>query len=301
MPYLGRNPAISNTVTGDLAVSGSILADGQISAGRINHKLALNGSDAASPQANENDQFLIEDGGSDGSGTNAGDNLLLENATGGQAISGDVIGAGIPVSSIAGAGTSGQFLQSQGTNLPPTFGDVSSGLTKISSQDATGADVEFTSSHFANSTYSGYQFHLHNIATSSDGDRLYVNTSTNGGSSYESTYAWVVSEWNTNTGVNLTKDSNEGSTHLQLGLDSNVGSATNETFSGIFNLFNPGATQYTQMTWHCCYDDDQAGVYFTHTLGCGKRPSAADVDGIKFFFGNDYAGSGKITMYGLQA
>ena len=301
MPYLGRNPAISNTVTGDLAVSGSILADGQISAGRINHKLALNGSDAASPQANENDQFLIEDGGSDGSGTNAGDNLLLENATGGQAISGDVIGAGIPVSSIAGAGTSGQFLQSQGTNLPPTFGDVSSGLTKISSQDATGAAVEFTSSHFANSTYSGYQFHFHNIATSSDGDRLYVNTSTNGGSSYESTYAWVVSEWNTNTGVNLTKDSNESSTHLQLGLDSNVGSATNETFSGIFNLFNPGATQYTQMTWHCCYDDDQAGVYFTHTLGCGKRPSAADVDGIKFFFGNDFAGSGKITMYGLQA
>ena len=301
MPYLGRNPAISNTVTGDLAVSGSILADGQISAGRINHKLALNGSDAASPQANENDQFLIEDGGSDGSGTNAGDNLLLENATGGQAISGDVIGAGIPVSSIAGAGTSGQFLQSQGTNLPPTFGDVSSGLTKISSQDATGAAVEFTSSHFANSTYSGYQFHFHNIATSSDGDRLYVNTSTNGGSTYESTYAWVVSEWNTNTGVNLTKDSNEGSTHLQLGLDSNVGSATNETFSGIFNLFNPGATQYTQMTWHCCYDDDQAGVYFTHTLGCGKRPSAADVDGIKFFFGNDFAGSGKITMYGLQA
>ena len=301
MPYLGRNPAISNTVTGDLAVSGSILADGQISAGRINHKLALNGSDAASPQANENDQFLIEDGGSDGSGTNAGDNLLLENATGGQAISGDVIGAGIPVSSIAGAGTSGQFLQSQGTNLPPTFGDVSSGLTKISSQDATGAAVEFTSSHFANSTYSGYQFHFHNIATSSDGDRLYVNTSTNGGSTYESTYAWVVSEWNTNPGVNLTKDSNEGSTHLQLGLDSNVGSATNETFSGIFNLFNPGATQYTQMTWHCCYDDDQAGVYFTHTLGCGKRPSAADVDGIKFFFGNDFAGSGKITMYGLQA
>ena len=76
MPYLGRNPAISNTVTGDLAVSGSILADGQISAGRINHKLALNGSDAASPQANEKEQFLIEDGGSDCSGTNSGDNVL---------------------------------------------------------------------------------------------------------------------------------------------------------------------------------------------------------------------------------
>ena len=78
MPYLGRAPTVANNVTGDLAVSGSILADGQISGGRINHKLALDGSDASSPQANENDQFLIEDGGSDGSGTNAGDNMLYE-------------------------------------------------------------------------------------------------------------------------------------------------------------------------------------------------------------------------------
>ena len=304
MPYLGREPQgiLANTIEGNLKVTGTISADS------INDKLALNGSDTSSPQSNANDQIVLEAGTLDDATHSsvvpamvATDNLLLEDVTGGQAISGDVIGAGIPVSSIAGAGTSGQFLQSQGTNLPPTFGDVSSGLTKISSQDASGANVQFTSSHFNNSTYSGYQFHFHNIATSSDGDRLYVNTSTDGGSTYESTYAWVVSEWNTNTGVNLTKDSNEGSTHLQLGLDSNVGSATNETFSGIFNLFNPGATQYTQMTWHCCYDDDQAGVYFTHTLGCGKRPSAADVDGIKFFFGIDYAGSGKITMYGLQA
>ena len=85
MPYLGRAPTVANNVTGDLAVSGAILADGQISGDRINHKLALNGSDASSPQANENDQFLIEDGGTDGSGTNAGDNLLLENATPSQA------------------------------------------------------------------------------------------------------------------------------------------------------------------------------------------------------------------------
>ena len=46
MPYLGRAPTVANNVTGDLTVSGSILADGQISGGRINHKLALNGSDA---------------------------------------------------------------------------------------------------------------------------------------------------------------------------------------------------------------------------------------------------------------
>ena len=76
MPYLGRAPTVANNVTGDLAVSGAILADGQISGGRINHKLALYGSDVGG--SNEYDQFIFEDGGTDGSGTNAGDNILYE-------------------------------------------------------------------------------------------------------------------------------------------------------------------------------------------------------------------------------
>tara|TARA_Y100000817_G_scaffold302944_1_gene284400 strand:+ start:394 stop:1344 length:951 start_codon:yes stop_codon:yes gene_type:complete len=181
MPYLGRAPTVANNVTGDLAVSGSILADGQISGGRINHKLALDGSDASSPQANENDQFLIEDGGSDGSGTNAGDNILLENATGGQAISGDIIGEGIPISSIAGAGTSGQFLQSQGTGLSPTFATVS-GTYDLHSQgsfsSATVSEVAFTSL-----THDFYLLHLWNVQISAS-EPLMIAISYDNGSNY---------------------------------------------------------------------------------------------------------------------
>jgi len=140
MPYLGRAPTVANNVTGDLTVSGSILADGQISGGRINHKLALNGSDASSPQANEYDHFIFEDGGTDGSGTNAGDNLLLEDVTPSQ--------LEISVDSIAGAGTSGQFLQSQGTGLSPTFAAVPSAYSIIDSGTVTSTSgttgVEFT-------------------------------------------------------------------------------------------------------------------------------------------------------------
>ena len=64
MPYLGREPGISNDVTGNLKVSGTISAES------INDKMALNGSDTSSPQANANDHFIFEDGGTDGSGTN---------------------------------------------------------------------------------------------------------------------------------------------------------------------------------------------------------------------------------------
>ena len=139
MPYLGRAPTVANNVIGDLTVSGSILADGQISGGRINHKLALNGSDGGG--SNEYDHFIFEDGGTDGSGTNAGANLLLEDVTPSQ--------LEIPVARIAGAGTSGQFLQSQGTGIAPSFAAVTSAFSIIDSGTITSTDgttgIEFTS------------------------------------------------------------------------------------------------------------------------------------------------------------
>ena len=160
MPYLGRNPAISNTVTGDLAVSGSILADGQISAGRINHKLAMNGSDASSPQANENDQFLIEDGGSDGSGTNAGDNILLEDVTPSQ--------VEVSLASISAAGTSGQFLQSQGSLTAPTFATVSQAFQFISKTEIT-SDVSAVVVDVPEDDFTDFVIVLRDIHTKTDG------------------------------------------------------------------------------------------------------------------------------------
>ena len=136
MPYLGRAPTVANNVTGDLAVSGSILADGQISGGRINHKLALDGSDASSPQANEYDHFIFEDGGTDGSGTNAGDNLLLEDITPSQ--------SEVSITSISAGGTSGQFLQSQGSLTAPTFATAALEYVSRASQDEGSVYIEFT-------------------------------------------------------------------------------------------------------------------------------------------------------------
>ena len=103
MPYLGREPQgiLANTIEGNLKVTGTISADS------INDKLALNGSDTSSPQSNANDQIVLEAGTLDDATHSsvvpamvATDNLLLEDVTGGQAISGDVIGAGIDIKSI---------------------------------------------------------------------------------------------------------------------------------------------------------------------------------------------------------
>ena len=80
MPYLGRAPAaigiIANTIAGDLKVAGTISGES------INYKVAM---DTA---AVLDDHFLIEDGGTDGSATNAGDNLLLEDVAADSFLSG---------------------------------------------------------------------------------------------------------------------------------------------------------------------------------------------------------------------
>ena len=73
MPYFGRAPTgtgAANKIEGDLKVTGTISAES------INDKFSLDATDGSA--SNINDHFEIEAGGTDGSGGNAGDNLIDE-------------------------------------------------------------------------------------------------------------------------------------------------------------------------------------------------------------------------------
>ena len=72
MPYLGRAPTGTGSVT---EIIGDLKVTGQLTAGDNLFKMVM---DTA---ANEFDNILIEDGGTDGSGTNAGDDICLEKHT----------------------------------------------------------------------------------------------------------------------------------------------------------------------------------------------------------------------------
>ena len=286
MPYLGREPGVGNNVTGNLKVSGTISAES------INHKLALNGSDTASPQANINDHFIFEDGGTDGSGTNAGDNLLLEDVSPSQ--------AEVSLASIAAGGTSGQVLQSQGSLIAPAFATAaSSDLVKIESTTASGSSVDFGSSHFDNSTYSSYIFKLLNIKPGTDGGQLLCRTNADGGSSYDSSgYDRVIEERNSTGSEN--QNGGDGQSDIRLTADSNWGSASNESLSGTLFLYNPGASEYTQINFTTAYADDQAGTYWSSLHGAGQRTSAAAVNGIQFSPSSGTFSGGTIIMYGMK-
>ena len=72
MPYIGRAPTGTGSVT---EIDGDLKITGQLTANDTLFKMIM---DTA---ANLGDNILIEDGGTDGSGTNAGDDICLEKAT----------------------------------------------------------------------------------------------------------------------------------------------------------------------------------------------------------------------------
>ena len=144
MPYLGRAPTGTGSVTeidGDLTVTGNIKSGGQLTSNDTLFKQIMDGTDGSSTNARDN--IIIEDGGTDGSGTNAGDDICLEKDL-------QVIPAGdiISISGVAGGGKIVQSLYSEyageatlSTTIPldDTIPQVGEG-TELFSQAITASD-----------------------------------------------------------------------------------------------------------------------------------------------------------------
>ena len=295
MPYLGRAPTVANNVTGDLAVSGSILADGQISGGRINHKLALDGSDASSPQANENDQFIFEDGGTDGSGTNAGDNLLLEDVTpsfvGTQTILGENV-TSLPFANInSGTSTSGQLLTSGGVGVAPSFTTVTGGsLVYITSVTISSGVAEFTSL----TTYDTYFFRYEGMIGSASASDI-VTLSDDNASSYESSgYAWSGVSYPSNGSLSNPYHRSDSRIHISY---SYAGSAYR---AGHLYLHRKGKSATGSIVVFQNWGLEDASGYETGRSGGGMLDTGTIVNAIKFGRSSGNYTSGKVYAYGIS-
>jgi hypothetical protein len=80
-----------------------------------------------------------------------------------------------------GAGTSGQFLKTQGTGANPVWGTVSSDLVKLYDQDLSGAST-YTISNVFSSTYNHYEIHIERFTSHSEGGSIYMRLVNNSGS-----------------------------------------------------------------------------------------------------------------------
>ena len=136
------------------------------------------------------------------------------------------------------------------------------------------------------------------VAPATDAVEFHCLTSTNGGSTYDSTIGTY--RWAAIAGTDAAGSSFEGSSSdTKLRVGSNLGNAANETCSGSFTLYNPSAAKYGTATWHNMVVNS-SGVLVTRA-GSGQRLSAADIDAIRFVMSSGNIASGIFTLYRLKA
>lgn len=169
----------------------------------------------------------------------------------------------------------------------------------IQSQTASSsASIDFTSS--IGSTYAHYFIHISALIPATDNVELYLRTSANAGSSWDSgasNYAYrrdfsgtdgVAGTW----GGNLST----GDTKIQLAV--RLGNSTGESLHGIIRFARPDATnEFTLNGEFWGYDSIPATQ---HEYTAGARLTNAAVNGIRLFLSSGNITSGRFTLYGVK-
>ena len=192
-----------------------------------------------------------------------------------------------------GTASSSTFLRGDSAWSAPTGGLVFISNTDISAA----ATYDFES--FTAGSYEHYQFHLQNLIPATDDRLLWVRTSTDGGSSYDSggsDYMWAVS-------CNGALDTDDADAQISLNgdatdIETTVGSASNESgVSGLIQLFGPHTTSYSHIQSTIMYRGAGGNASISH--GGGQRLEAADIDGFRILFESGNIESGTVTAFGI--
>lgn len=192
---------------------------------------------------------------------------------------------------------SGIYLTDAGAGSTLT---VASTMQFISSATASAsASLTFTG---LTSAYSQYVFVLSHMRPATDDVELWIRTSTDGGSTYDSgagTYAWQLT-----TGYSATSVSAYGSaSDTKIGMTSTsatwgTDNAAASAVCGTVRLNNPSAALNCKLSFDTVYGSDAGGNHCV--AGGGRRIAAADVDAIQFLFESGNITSGTIYMYGIK-
>lgn len=190
------------------------------------------------------------------------------------------------------------------TNL--TFSEVGEGggggaVEFISSIDLSNqATADFTG--FNAATYDYYIFALGNVIPATDNVTLLLRTSTNGGSTYDSSganYGWNLVFRDTVVSNNAIETTDSTSDSASIRLTNPVGSGSFEHgVSGEVKIMFPHLTVKTMTVSHLTVQDADSLPSFV--TGGGYRLTSADVDAVRFLFSSGNLESGTITMYGVK-
>jgi len=164
--------------------------------------------------------------------------------------------------------------------------------TQVASASATIDVINLTSEFFL------YKFIWSAVAPATDAQSLWLRTSTNNGTSWDSgasDYAW--SHHFVSMEVTEAHGENGDNFDSELAVSAAMGFATNEDGAFEVTCFNPSGTGYTKFKYEGTSERSD-GVQRFYTGG-GLRLSAAAVNGVRFLFASGNITSGILKVYGI--
>ena len=199
-------------------------------------------------------------------------------------------------------GTSGQVLTSNGAGALPTFQTASPGaIIKISTATASAsATVDFTG---LSSTYREYILEFDSLVPATDDTAIWVRTSTNNGSSYDSAATDYAYTYNGSFTSTSSVAGSSGDTKIVLnGSGAAVGIDVTDTVgraTGYIRISKPSAAQYALIRGQVAYISAATPNAATVYQFAGFRKTAADVDAIRILMSSGNITSGNFTLYGV--
>ena len=201
---------------------------------------------------------------------------------------------GVAELSATGTASSSTFLRGDNAWAAPSAG----AWKLLETETASGsAALDFTA--FNSSLYSSYMFLIENIHPSSDGRDLWIQTSTNAGSSFAtSAYRWVNTENTVNPAITAKGHENDSAIRIMAN-DNTMGNAADEGVSGTVMLYAPEnsalVTMFTSnIIVHTSGDNAES---FT---GGGMTAPSLGVDGVRFLLDDgSNMDTGVIRMLGM--
>jgi hypothetical protein len=286
----GDTSASDNAAIGYTSAEGLILT-GQ---GSTNDVTIKNDADA--------DVITIATGGTDvaiaGGLTLGTDLAVAHGGTGASTFTSNnvLLGNGTSAFQTVAPSTSGNVLTSNGSTWTSAAG-ASGGLVFLQGVTASNdATVNITTG--MDSTYETYLLLLNNVIPATDGTQLFLRTSSDGGSSFDSSagnYRWA--QYREGDGGSSSSRS-ASDTEIELTDSSQPpGSAAGESTSGTIYIYHPSNTAQTCIGYDMSYMASSGSII--RTGGAGLRTSAADVDAVQLLFASGNVESGEINLYGI--
>lgn len=178
-----------------------------------------------------------------------------------------------------------------------THGGGGGSLVFIAAASASSdATIEFTG---IDSTYDEYIVRMLNVIPATHTALMYARTSTDGGSSYDSSagnYSWLGS------GVDTILRVGSSTSDTQISLSSSTGIGGNSNMLGIsgdLRIIRPSEATYTELEFIGSWATGVVDNFFNGQTR-GHRKSAADVDAIQILASSGNIASGLFALYGVK-